>query len=98
MPHNGRAWLWATCKDAKFRDGKQAVESATKACELTKWQSPGYLDTLAAAYAESGDFAAAIHWEEKAIELTHDPKSAESHRKNLALFKDHKSIVGTLLP
>ena len=28
--YNGRAWLRATCPEAKYRDGKQAVESATQ--------------------------------------------------------------------
>ena len=37
--YNSRAWLWATCPDGKCRDGKKAVESATKACELTEWKN-----------------------------------------------------------
>ena len=44
---NSRAWLWATCPDAKFRDGKCAVESALRACELSQWKNARYLDTLA---------------------------------------------------
>ena len=27
--YNQRAWIWATCPEARFRDGKKAVESAT---------------------------------------------------------------------
>ena len=33
--YGARAWLWASCLDAKYRDGKKAVESATKAFELS---------------------------------------------------------------
>ena len=33
-----RAWLLATCPDRKLRDAKKAVESATRACELTEWK------------------------------------------------------------
>ena len=42
-----RAQIWATCRDRKHRDAKKAVEWATKACELTKWNNPDYLETLA---------------------------------------------------
>ena len=53
---NGRAWTWATCPDGQFRNGQKAVESATRACELTDWDEAGIIDTLAAAYAETGDY------------------------------------------
>ena len=37
--YNGLAWILATCPDPKHRDGKKAVELATKACELTEWKN-----------------------------------------------------------
>ena len=63
------AWLKATCSEDRYRDGKQALEYATKACELSGWKSPMALSALAAAYAEMGDFTNAIKWREKTIEL-----------------------------
>jgi tetratricopeptide (TPR) repeat protein len=66
---NGLAWLLATCPDDDIRDGAKAVEHATKACELTNWENAAFVDTLAAAYAESGDFDSAVKQQRKAIEL-----------------------------
>jgi beta-lactamase regulating signal transducer with metallopeptidase domain/tetratricopeptide (TPR) repeat protein len=63
------AWQLATCPDAKFRDGKKAIELATRANEGFKWKKPEHVDALAAAYAENGQFAEAVKWEEKAMEL-----------------------------
>jgi tetratricopeptide (TPR) repeat protein len=65
---NSYAWLLATCTKDSVRDGKKAVEYATKACELTNWKVSQFLDTLAAAYAENNDFDKAVQWEKKALE------------------------------
>ena len=35
--------LSATCPDSKFRNGKKAVESGLRACELTEWKDATYL-------------------------------------------------------
>ncbi len=52
------AWLLATYPDSKTRDGTGAVRLVERACALTERRIPALLDTLAAAYAEAGDFAA----------------------------------------
>jgi tetratricopeptide (TPR) repeat protein len=88
--YNNRAWLWATCPDEKYRDGKKALESATRACELTDWKEASHLDTLAAAYAECGDFAHAIEYQEKAQGLYKDEKDRKKGRDRLALYREKK--------
>jgi tetratricopeptide (TPR) repeat protein len=87
IAYSNRAWLWATCPARKYRDGKRAVASATRACELDHWQDAEDLDTLAAAYAEAGDFAAAVKWQTKATELA--PNDQE-FRSRLKLYKEKK--------
>ena len=87
----GRAWILATCPDAKIRNGAQAVASATRACELTGWKVPHTLTTLAAAYSETGNFAAAVEWQQKALDLVAD-KSAQKpeYRRLLARYMAKK--------
>ncbi len=63
---------------------------AIEACELTRWKEAYCLETLAAAHAEAGDFASAVKWQVKAIELEADPKEKEEYRPRLKLFQEKK--------
>ena len=84
-PWGARAWLEATCPDAKYRDGKKAVEDAATASQLTAGKELRTLETLAAAYAEAGDFPSAVMWQEKALELAPE-KLKRSVRFRLDLY------------
>ncbi len=87
--HSGLAWILATCPDANYRDGAEAVSKATRACELSKWMDVDDLVVLAAAAAEAGDFDSAIKHQQKAIELDQDSSELKEY---LALFRQHKPI------
>src|SRR5262249_32526764 len=73
--HSRSAWIRATSPDAQYRDGKLAVASANRACELTSWRDPGELEVLAAACAEAGDFASAVRWQQKVLALATNPQN-----------------------
>jgi len=63
------AWFQATCPDDSLRNGKDALEKSKRGCELSHWQDPDAVDTLAAAYTEIGDFDDAVKYETQAINM-----------------------------
>ncbi|MBQ9874167.1 MAG: tetratricopeptide repeat protein [Thermoguttaceae bacterium] len=89
---NNFSWLLATCPDDQFRNAARALEFGKLAAEETMYAAPHILSTLAAAYAENGDFESARSWSQKAVELgekeNHD--SLESLKKELESYKENK--------
>lgn len=69
LVYNNLALLRATCPDARYRDGAKAIKFAEKACTLTGYKNANRLGTLAAAYAENGQFEQAVEMQEKAHTL-----------------------------
>jgi len=66
---NQLAWVLATATEASVRDGAKAVEMAQHAVKLTGSREPNFLDTLAAAEAEAGQFSAAVETANQALAL-----------------------------
>ena len=88
-----RAWLRATCPNALFRNGQQAVKDAKAACSIMIWKDEQMIDTLAAAYAETGDFNSAVQYASQALAVK--GISADNTRlfqQHLALFQQYKPI------
>jgi TPR repeat protein len=64
--YNDYAWLLATSKSPTLRNGTLALDQASKAVEQN--DAASYLDTLAAAYAELGNFEEAVAVQQRALE------------------------------
>jgi tetratricopeptide (TPR) repeat protein len=92
----GAAWLLATARDASLRNGVEAVRLAEDARNVEP-DNPEVLDTLAAAYAEEGQFTRASALEERALELA---KAKANHpliaavRARQALYAQQKPFHG----
>jgi hypothetical protein len=57
---NNLAWILATASQPELRNGEEAVRLATEAVKLTDVRQPFVIGTLAAAYAETGQFSRAV--------------------------------------
>jgi len=90
---NDRAWFRATCPDPSFRNGQQAVKDAKAACSIMVWKDERMIDTLAVAYAETGDFNSAVQYVSQALAVKGiSPDSAKLFQKHLTLFQQQKPI------
>lgn len=98
---NNFAWVLATSPDEKLRDGKRSVEMGLKACQETEFEQPHILSTLAAGYAESGDFDNAVKYSSKAVEVSaRQPDTAdikEQLQKELDSYKQKKPVRELLI-
>jgi tetratricopeptide (TPR) repeat protein len=72
---NTLAWLLATCPDAKFHNGKEAVRLALNAVSIDR--NAQYLDTLAAAQSRKGDFKQAVETQQAALDLLRKDKAVQ---------------------
>jgi tetratricopeptide (TPR) repeat protein len=91
LAYQNKAWLLATSNNAAIRDGKKAVEAATKACELADFKDVADVKALAAAFAEAGDFSRAIGWQEKVIGMVPEDER-ETERLTLEKLKTKQPL------
>ena len=93
MALSDRAWFRATCPNASFRNGQQAVKDAKAACSIMIWKDEHMIDTLAAAYAEAGDFNSAVQYTAQALAVKGiSADSTKLFQQHLALFQQNKPI------
>ena len=82
---NDLAWLLATTPVDAVRNRERSLTLARQACEVTEYKQWNTLDTLAAAYAENGEFVEAKQWIGTALEMAPD---AEKER-----LKGHLDLI-----
>jgi len=89
---NYLAWLYVS--DPRLRNPKAALRLATRAVQLAK--SASYMDTLACAYAENGDFQKAASLEEEAVRLETQGREKKKLAKRVLLFRRKKTFLESL--
>ena len=91
---NNYAYLLSTSADEEIRNGAEAVRIATLAVEKSENSRPAILDTLAGAYAETGDFKSAVQISRRAIELAREKKMpqfiVDALKENLEQFEQDR--------
>ena len=87
--YNNLAWRLATSSIDRERDGAMAVDLATKARELCDYS--GITGTLAAAYAEAGDFERAIKLQQQVVKLS-PPWRIDDERAALKKYRAHEAL------
>src|SRR6266542_2550695 len=83
-------WLMATSSNPSFRNGTKAIELAGQANQLSGGTNTLVLRTLAAAYAESGQFGKAIEIARAAMQLARtqvDNSLAGALQQQIALYE-----------
>ncbi|HET6326860.1 MAG TPA: tetratricopeptide repeat protein [Planctomycetaceae bacterium] len=83
------AGLYANCPDPTYRSLARAIENASKACELASWSDGTRLATLAAVYAQGGNFADAVKWQSRAVQFS-EPRQKAAFQARLDLYKARK--------
>ncbi|MCK4341943.1 MAG: sulfatase-like hydrolase/transferase [Phycisphaerae bacterium] len=86
-------WLLASAREAELRDGAEAVRLAKLCCEVDP-NDPRNLDLLAAAYAETGNFAQAVETARQALRLANragEPQVRQHIAARLRLYESGRA-------
>jgi protein O-mannosyl-transferase len=89
------AWVFATSPDDSLRDGAKAVQLASEAVRISGQRIPIIFRTLAAAYAETGEFSKAIQTAQQGIELANSQGNsglATELQGNIALYQERQPL------
>jgi tetratricopeptide (TPR) repeat protein len=92
---NDMAWVLATSRNDRLRNDNQALALAQHAAQLTSEQEPAILGTLAAVYAEMGQFDKAIELGQRAAQLATEQNKTDLSQnltERLALFRNKTPI------
>jgi tetratricopeptide (TPR) repeat protein len=89
---NNLSWVLSTSPKDEIRNAERSLELALEACELTEYKEAHILSTLAAAYAEKGDFEKAREWSTKAIEAgkSEGSEQLEQLEQELKSYQENK--------
>ncbi len=101
MPLNNLAWLLSAAPDESVRNGTRAVDVALRLNRVTQNKNPFYIRTLAAAYAEAGQFDKAVDAGEGASGLAHaqgQDKLAAKIEVETDLYREHQAFRDPTLP
>jgi 4-amino-4-deoxy-L-arabinose transferase-like glycosyltransferase len=93
MDLNNAAWLLSTSKDGARRNGPDAIQLAQRACELAQYRNVVFVGTLAAAYAEAGNFDSAVANMQRACKLAEqngEEELLQQDQRYLELYRAHK--------
>lgn len=99
--HIRLAWVLATSPVDSIRNGLEATQMANRAGELAGKNFPDVLDSLAAAYAETGRFTEAQEAATKALEhpaMQNNPERASQIRKHLEMYRSGRPFRDVAAP
>ena len=88
---NNLAWILASSPNGELRNGTEAVKLAELACDLTKYQTPIFMGTLAAAYAEAGRFSEAVTMAKRARDRASEERQNDVAKRNDDLMRLYQS-------